>query len=334
MLKKTAMLLAIGTFGLCNFATFLTRSGIFGSVHAFSESPIGWMFLALMAILIVGGCGLVFRNRKSLAADRRLCSCWSREAVIIISTVLLLVLATTVLLGTLWLPVSDYVFGLKSVVGPDFYNKALVPIGLALLTGTAAVPLLRWGKPPDRGQTKALAISGVMGLLISGAAAAHGVRNLISLIVAFLATVTAAAVIGALILQARRLNPAQTWRAVVPVLRGNRRQYLGYVIHLGFVCVAMGVTGSSLGTRRHDVTMNEGDAIEWAGRRIQYLRLVQRELPDMLVARSRVAGHRWPSEHLSPPPSATPAPTPERMDHGGRHPFNLGERLLHDTAYG
>jgi len=67
-------------------------------------------------------------------------------------------------------------------------------------------------------------------------------------------------------------------------LRANRRQYAGYIIHLAFACVAIGVTGSSLGTQRHDVDLNEGEAIEWAGRRVEAVRLVQREERDKLIA--------------------------------------------------
>ncbi len=79
--KKTAIALAIVTFGLCNFATFLTRSGIFSSVHAFSESPIGWNFLALMAVLLAGGSTLVVVRRQSLAPERRAGSLLARESL-------------------------------------------------------------------------------------------------------------------------------------------------------------------------------------------------------------------------------------------------------------
>jgi cytochrome c-type biogenesis protein CcmF len=74
------------------------------------------------------------------------------------------------------------------------------------------------------------------------------------------------------------------WRGVIPALRTHRRQYAAYAIHLAFVCLAVGVTGSSLGTRRHEVQIKEGETIEWAGRRIEFVKLNQRETDEMLVA--------------------------------------------------
>jgi cytochrome c biogenesis factor len=80
----------------------------------------------------------------------------------------------------------------------------------------------------------------------------------------------------------RRLWP--NWWQTLAHVRTGRRKWAAYCIHLGFVCVAVGVTGSSLGTERQEMTLSEGDAIEWAGRRIHYVRLEQREAPDKLIA--------------------------------------------------
>src|SRR5208282_4450537 len=84
--KKTTLCLVIATFGLCNFATFLTRSGIFSSLHAFSQSPIGWMFLIWIAAFAIVGTVLILRRRKQLAADRPLAALSSREALVLLGT--------------------------------------------------------------------------------------------------------------------------------------------------------------------------------------------------------------------------------------------------------
>ena len=99
--KKTTLFLAIATFGLCNFATFLTRSGIFSSLHAFSQSPIGWMFLLWIAAFVVGGTLLIVRRRKQLAAEKPLAALWSREALVLLGILALVLLTTVTLLGTL-----------------------------------------------------------------------------------------------------------------------------------------------------------------------------------------------------------------------------------------
>src|SRR5262249_3337775 len=150
--------LGIGTFGLCNFATFLTRSGVFSSVHAFSQSPIGWMFLAFMAVLLCGGAALLISHRRALAPERVARSLLARETMILVSTGLLVMLALVVMAGTLVARVSEAWLGRTIVVDPPFYNMVLIPTGLLLLAITAAVPLLRWGDGPARPQRRVLGL--------------------------------------------------------------------------------------------------------------------------------------------------------------------------------
>ncbi len=287
-LKRTALALAFVTFGLCNFATFLTRSGIFSSLHAFSQSPIGWMFLVLMFVLVVAGTGLIVLRRQSLVSKRRLRSLWARESLVVMSAVLLLLLTTVIVAGTLALPLSTYLLGWSAVVGPEFYNAVLVPIGLLLLATTAAVPLLRWGGPPTPVQKKMLLLSAGAGLVAVAVAFVFGVRHPVSLLVAMMSAVTVVSFAAALLIEAQRRSSASYTTGLVRALLNNRRQYCGYLIHLGFVCVAIGVTGSALATRRHEAVMKEGETLDWAGRRIRYARLIQRELPDKLVAEAEL----------------------------------------------
>ncbi len=287
-LKKLTLSLAIATFVLCNFAAFLTRSGIFSSLHAFSRSPTGWMFLALVAVLTVGGGFLVVLHRRRLAPERPIFSLWSCEVFVLISTVALLLLSGAVLGGTLTVPVSDLVLGQKIVVGTSFYNHALIPTGLLLLATTAAVPLLRWETPPSPEQKKMLLLATGVGGLAAMLAFVLGVWHPIALAVTWLAVAAALAVVGALILDVRRADPDNTRLGLLQTLSNNRRQYGGYLIHLGFVCLAIGVTGSSLGTRRREALMNQGETIHWAGRSIHFRRLRERELPDKLVVEAEL----------------------------------------------
>ena len=122
------MTLAIVTFGLCNFATFLTRSGIFSSVHAFSQSPIGWMFLGSMLLLLVSGCILIWWRRSDLAPQRIAKSLFARETLILGSTFLLVLFALVVMIGTLTDPLSELIVGRTIQVGAPFYNNALIPV--------------------------------------------------------------------------------------------------------------------------------------------------------------------------------------------------------------
>ncbi|MFO0969833.1 MAG: cytochrome c-type biogenesis CcmF C-terminal domain-containing protein [Gemmataceae bacterium] len=282
-LKKTAVALAILTFGLCNFATFLTRSGIFSSVHAFSESPIGWMFLALMAVLLAGGAGLVFLRRQELAPQRVAKSLLARETLVLVSTSLFLLLTLIVLTSTLVGPIST-MLGQAIQVSPSFYDQALVPIGLLLVAITSAVPLLRWGEGPGQAQRRILLLCLAAGGGAVVVAYCVGSRGFLPLSVTGFATVAVASFLGTILFDARRRRPHSKWRGLLVALRDGRPQYMGYVVHLGFIALALGVTGSALGSRRLELDMSEGDMVNWGGRQIRYVQLDQSALPDKLIA--------------------------------------------------
>jgi cytochrome c-type biogenesis protein CcmF len=273
--KKTAVGLAIATFALCNFATFLTRSGIFSSLHAFSQSPIGWMFLALMAALAAGGGVLMFRRRAALAGGVSLPSLWARETVLILAAWALLLSAAVAIAGTLTVPLSNLFLARRVAVGPAFYNYVMVPVGLVVLATTGIAPLLRWGAGPTDDQKRLLLVSVAAGAVSAALAAALGVRHPLALVVAGLSGLAFAALAVA---------------AVADLRRGSlpRRQYAGFVIHMGLVCLAVGVTGSSLGTRQHEAVMHEGETLDWAGYSIRVAGLVQRTLPDRFIAEARL----------------------------------------------
>jgi cytochrome c-type biogenesis protein CcmF len=246
ILKKTAAALAVATFGLCNFATFLTRSGIFSSLHEFSRSPIGWLFLALMAVLVVGGTVVILARRAALAPQRPISSFWSREAMVLIGTLALVLLAMATLAGTLAAPLSQVLTGRAMVVGPAFYNSVLIPTGGGLLASMAVGQLVRWGHGPTAGQKKMLLL-----------------------------------------------------RAMI----GRRRPSAGFLAHLGVACLAIGVCGSALGSRRHDLVMNKGESVAWAGRSIRYADLIERGQPERSIVEARLEV----SEGNCPPYTLLPA---------------------------
>ena len=321
-LKKTTLFLAIGTFGLCNFATFLTRSGIFSSLHAFSQSPIGWMFLLWIAACVIGGTVLIVRRRKHLAAEKPLAALWSREAFILLGILALLLLTTVTLLGTLAGAISGLFSATRIMVGMAFYNNVLIPTGLVLLAVVAAVPLIRWGAGPTRGRVGLLAMAAIIGLLITLAALACGVHSPVGLAVAGLVGALLASTLLAVLITLRRdertsrrsvmsalaqpsppaplPNGEGSWRAPLPSGRpwvhgarpqageGRWRSYAGFLIHLGFGCMAIGIAGSSLGSRETDLSMNRGQTVEWAGRTIRYADLLQQDLRQNVVVAAQL----------------------------------------------
>jgi cytochrome c-type biogenesis protein CcmF len=305
ILKKSAMFLAVATFALCNFATFLTRSGIFSSLHEFSRSPLAWMFLAATLVPIAAGGGLLFLRRSALRADRPITSLWSREAWTLLSCAAILLLTLATLLGTLAAPLSGLLPGPKIAVGVEFYNNALIPCGLFLLAAIATVPLLRWGQPPTAEQKKTLLAAAGTGAIAVALAFVCGIRHPVALGVAALAAASVAAPVAALVLDARRSSGKPLLRRVLGVLAVHRRQYAGFLIHAGIGCFAIGVTGS-LGTQREDFVLRKGESVAWAGYDVRYADLIQRDLPDKVVVETQLEVSRdggapftmLPAQHL------------------------------------
>ncbi len=288
LMKKTAVALAIATFAMCNFATFLTRSGIFSSLHAFSQSPIGWLFLALMVVLALAGSFLITLRRTELAADNQISAVFSREAMVALAAVALLLLAVVTCLGTLSVALSDALVGHKITVGPPFYNNVLIPTGLLLLVATALAPLLRWGSSPSAAERRMLLGAAVAGGLASLGAVAWGVQHFVSVAVTGIVFFAVIALVGSLFLDALRRYPDGYWSGLLRCLQEKRSLYAGFLIHLGFFGLALGVTGSSLGARRHEVDLRQGQTVEWAGRSIRLVEVIDRKLPDKLIAEAKL----------------------------------------------
>ena len=284
ILKKSTLALALATFGLCNFATFLTRSGIFSSLHAFSQSPIGWLFLALQGVVFAVGGWLMIRHRHGLQADTSITSLWSRESCAVIASASLLMLALVTLLGTLSVALSEALIGKRIVVGAAFYNYVSIPVGLVTLATVGLAPLLRWGRPPTPAQRRLLRLSGVAAVAFVALGFFSGIRHPLGLAVAGLAAFALAALIACLVHDAKRISPNRPWNAVFTTLIAKRRQYAGFLIHVGFACVIVGVAGSSLGTQQTEAVIAPGETIDWAGYSIRFVKLNQETKPDIFVS--------------------------------------------------
>jgi cytochrome c-type biogenesis protein CcmF len=308
VLKKTSLALAIATFALCNFATFLTRSGIFSSLHAFGQSPLGWMFLAWMAVLAAGGLVLLLVRRGQLRPQQPIRSFWTRESLLVLASLALLLLALVAIAGTAAIPLSTILLGRAILVGPAFYNGVLTPVGLLLLVTISLAPLLSWGRPPARQQKRAILLCLAGGAVAVAAAMTGGVRHPLGLAVAAAAVVTVLSLAATLVLDVGRIgnpssegadpldglpirptgNPVSILSEFRRALGRHRRQYAGFVIHLAFICLAIGVTGSSLGTQRHEASLAEGETIAWAGRQVHFVRWIERKLPDKIVVEAEL----------------------------------------------
>jgi cytochrome c-type biogenesis protein CcmF len=297
-LKKTTLGLAIATFGLCNLATFLTRSGIFSSLHAFSKSPIGWMFLVWIAAFVVVGSVLIARRKRQLAAELPFASVFSREALVLLGIVALTLLTAVTLVGTLTGAISGLFSSTPIVVGLAFYNNVLIPTGLVLLAVVAAVPLVRWGAGPAGDRKRLLLLAASIGLAVSAIAFALGVHSSVGLAVAGLVAALLVATLLEVFISAvprRSANQGGVSQARLSFVlvslasfARRRRSFGGFLIHIGLGSVAVGIAGSSLGSRETDLSMTRGQAVQWAGRTIRYAELLERDLKQKVVVQARL----------------------------------------------
>src|SRR2546421_5436299 len=174
MLKKWNLALIIGSWLLSIFGTFITRSGVISSVHSFTQSSVGYFFLAFLIISGVASFALYANRLPFLTAEARLESMVSREASFLFNNLLFIGIAFSVLWGTLFPILSELVQGTKVTVGPPFFNQVNIPLGLALLALTGIAPLIAWRRRSVPHLQRQFAVPGTVGgftaliLLVAG----------------------------------------------------------------------------------------------------------------------------------------------------------------------
>jgi cytochrome c-type biogenesis protein CcmF len=267
MLKKWNLALVLGAWLLSIFGTFLTRSGVIASVHSFTQSPVGFFFLAFLVVAAIA-CAIVYINRLPLLeAEANLESVVSREASFLFNNLLLIGLAFSVLWGTLYPIISEWVQGVKVTYGPPTFNYVNIPLGLVLLLLTGIGPLIAWRRASTANLRRQFAVPvtvGVFALLILLLA---GVRELGAL----LAFTIGAFVFGTVFQEFARGARARhrqygesTGFAVLQLLSRNRRRYGGYIVHIAIVLLFVGFAGMAFKTET-EATLRPGESAELKG---------------------------------------------------------------------
>ncbi len=272
MLRLWNVALVILTFGLTLFGTFLTRSGIIASVHAFTQGAIGVFFLSFLALVVLTALSLLAWRWEALRSSGELDSVVSRESAFLLNNMLLVAAAFTVFFGTVFPLVSEAVRGVKVSVGAPFFNQVNVPLFLSLIFLMGVGPLIAWRRASADNLRR-----NFVGPIILGVAAALlfyglGVRSALA-VLALALTVFVAATIGLDITRATRAR-LRTGEALLPavarlLVRHNRR-YGGFIVHLGILVVAVGVTGSQAWSVQTETTLKAGEAAEVAGYQVRF----------------------------------------------------------------
>src|SRR5687767_14460277 len=247
MLRAWNVSLVILTFFLTIFGTFMTRSGVVQSVHAFGEDPeLARMFTIFMVSILVFSFGLVAYRLPLLRSRNELDSWVSREAAFLANNWILLFSAFFVLFATMFPTLSEAVKGERLTIGPSFFNKWMLPIGLTLLALTGVGPLLAWRKSTVANLIDQFMVPVLFAVLVSGALVASGVRVWSSGI-CFALCAFVFGTIGQEFIRGAEVRRAATGTdgitAMIGLVSRSKRRYGGYIVHVGIALMFLGFAG-------------------------------------------------------------------------------------------
>jgi cytochrome c-type biogenesis protein CcmF len=305
MLKAWTPGLACASFILCVFGTYITRSGVIQSVHAFGQSTVGNYFASFLALLIITSACVLWRARRSLAADARLDALLGREGMTLMGNVLLSVMAVATLLGTISPLLSSFFTDRPRSAGPAFYNRVVVPAAIAAAALMALAPLLAYGRDAARVLRRGMMLPGALALAALVAAVIAGIRNPTALICTAVAAVAIAAILlgygRAVIAHARRTG-AGLLPTAARVVDANHRRYGGQIAHLGVIIIILGVTGSSLFSVQRSASLKPGDHLAIGRYTLRYDSLEEIVTPEYTGVRALISLARpgAPDAVLSP----------------------------------
>ena len=273
MMKNWNVWLIFSTFLLTILGTLLTRSGAVSSVHAFAQSAIGAWFYIFITIVFAVCLFTFFFQRDHLKSENKLESLVSRESSFLFNNMILLAACFTVLWGTLFPVLSEYVQGSKVTVGVPFYNRVNIPIGLFLLFLTGIGPLLAWRSTSLRSIRRNFILPSIAMAVTAVALIAGGLRpwndgdDMQSTLFSLVAFTLSAGVITAIVeefLRGANVVRTQTGKnifsSILLLTRRNTRRYGGYIIHFGIVVMFIGIAGGAFNQAR-EMEMSYGDTL-------------------------------------------------------------------------
>jgi cytochrome c-type biogenesis protein CcmF len=287
MLQAWNYVLIIATFALTILGTFLTRSGVIASVHAFTQSSVGPALLVFLAIVVVGSLGLFAWRAKDIAQAPRLDSLSSREGFILLNNLVLTVLAFTVLFGTMYPLVVEAMSGSEVAVGRPFFDRAAVPIALLLLLLIAFGSVSPWRVASKDVLWHRLRWPMVVGLAVGALAVLIGVRSWPVVLTIVLAFFIIAAVVERYV-SVVRARPESVGSGAVKVVRNDAGYWGGQLAHIGVALIAISLATTNGLALRDTVTVPQGEMATVGGYCVRYIEPFSRSEPNREVAGVRV----------------------------------------------
>ncbi len=279
MLKMWNLILVILTYALCIFGTFITRSGIIDSVHAFARSNIGPFFSVFLILILVFSISLLWHRYRELRAENRLESLASRETAFLLNNWVLLGMLFAVFWGTIFPLLSETFTAEKISVTAPFFNQVNIPIGLVLIFLTGAGPLFAWRRTSAESLKRNFTWPGVAALVTAALLVAAGIADLY----AVMSLALCAFVLASLFTEFHRGTQARQrttqvgyLRALYALLAKSRRRYGGYLVHLAMILLFVGFTGKAFTVER-EVELGVGESVQIDDYTLRYEALAQSE---------------------------------------------------------
>jgi cytochrome c-type biogenesis protein CcmF len=281
--KSWTVLLAIAAFSLSLLGTFLVRSGVLTSVHAFATDPERGVFILAFLLVVVGGSLALFAVRAPVVKSQVGFGLWSRETLLLVNNIVLVVAAAMILLGTLYPLVLDALSGAKLSVGPPYFNALFLPLMALLMAVISVGVLVRWKDTPLKWLGSMLTPVLVASVVLAVVATfLHGDFHWSVLAVCLLAFWV---ILGGV----RDILDKTRHKGLFKGLPGLGRSYWGMqTAHLGFAVCALGVVLTSLGSYERDLRMAPGESVELAGYRFQFDGAVHHEGPNFISDKGTV----------------------------------------------
>ena len=291
LLRGWNLALIIAIFLLTVFGTFLTRSGVIASVHSFTQSLIGPLFVAFLCVATLVSLGALFWRRKQVPDEGGFDSPLSRETMMLINNLILVSIAFTVFVGTIFPLVVEVTTGAKVTVGPPFFDRVVGPLGILLLLTIGTGTALRWGRS-GRDDLRKLGALAAAAAVITGVLAVSGVRSPTALAALGAAVFVALAQLteyarGAL--AHRAATGAGVLASVAALFSINPQRYYGYLTHLGLVIAVAGIVASQSGRIEVQSQLAVGETIQVGGYTLRLETLEALARPDRIIVAAPLA---------------------------------------------
>jgi cytochrome c-type biogenesis protein CcmF len=273
MLKVWNLSLIIVAFSLTIFGTFLTRSGIISSIHAFSSGPIGSFFLGFLALILIVSFGLLAYRADLLKDQPELDSVVSRESAFLLNNIVLVSALFTIFLGTVFPLLSEAVAGVQVSVGAPYFNAVTVPLFLCLVFLMAIGPIIAWRRASWDNLRRNFLWPACASVVFALALFLWKVRDFLPLLGFTLLAFVVATIIydTSLALRARRRIAGEgVLRGLATLTRRNQRRYGGFIVHLGVVLIILGIAGSMTYSQEKDATLALQQALDIGDYRVKF----------------------------------------------------------------